>query len=76
MAALIEKMSHAPAKLYHLDAGYLAEGGPADLVVFDSNKMWTVESFVSKAANSPFVGENLPGVISYTICGGTIVYRA
>ncbi|MBD5505341.1 MAG: dihydroorotase [Lachnospiraceae bacterium] len=76
MAELIEKMSYAPAKLYHLDAGYLAEGGPADLVVFDSNKMWTVESFVSKAANSPFVGENLPGVISYTICGGRIVYRA
>lgn len=72
---LIGKMSFAPAKLYHLDAGYLKEGGPADLVVFDSKKEWVVENFASKAANSPFVGEKMPGVISYTICGGKIVYR-
>ena len=72
---LIGKMSLAPAKLYHLDAGYLTEGGPADLVVFDPKKEWMVESFASKAANSPFVGERMPGVISYTICGGKIVYR-
>ena len=71
---LIGKMSLAPAKLYHLDAGYLAEGGPADLVVFDPKRDWTVGKFVSKAANSPFVGEKMPGVISYTICGGKIVY--
>ncbi|MDE6214367.1 MAG: amidohydrolase family protein, partial [Lachnospiraceae bacterium] len=71
---LIGKMSLAPAKLYHLDAGYLAEGSPADLVVFDPKRDWTVGKFVSKAANSPFVGERMPGVISYTICGGKIVY--
>ena len=75
MTELIRKMSYAPAKLYHLDAGYLAEGGPADLVVFDPHKEWVVHTFASKAANSPFVGETMPGVISYTICGGRIVYR-
>ena len=75
MMELIGKMSLAPAKLYHLDAGYLAEGGPADLVVFDPKWEWTVKDFASKAANSPFVGESLPGVVSYTICGGKIVYR-
>lgn len=73
---LIDKMSLAPAKLYHLDAGYLKEGGPADLVVFDPKKEWVVESFASKAANSPFVGETMPGVVRYTICGGKIVYHA
>ncbi|MDE7246990.1 MAG: dihydroorotase [Lachnospiraceae bacterium] len=72
---LIGKMSLAPARLYHLDAGYLAEGGPADLTVFDPEKEWIVENFASKAVNSPFVGESLPGIISHTICGGKIVYR-
>lgn len=72
---LMEKMSLAPAKLYHLDAGYLKEGGPADLVVFDPKKEWVVKQFASKAANSPFVGGTMPGVVSYTICGGEIVYR-
>lgn len=75
MTELVEKMSFAPAKLYHLDAGYLAEGGPADLVVFDPKKEWVVKDFASKAANSPFVGETMPGVVGYTICGGKIVYR-
>lgn len=75
MPELIGKMSCAPARLYHLDAGYLAEGGPADLVVFDPAQEWKVESFASKASNSPFAGENLPGVIRYTVCAGRIVYH-
>ena len=75
MAELVRKMSLAPARLYHLDAGYVAEGGPADLVVFDPDKEWVVSKFVSKAENSPFVGETMPGVVTYTICAGEIVYR-
>lgn len=75
MMELMGKMSYAPARLYHLDTGYLAAGGPADLVIFDPDKVWTVDKFASKAANSPFVGERMPGVISYTICEGKVVYR-
>lgn len=48
MMELVEKMSLAPARLYHLDAGYLKEGGPADMTVFDPKKEWTVEGFASK----------------------------
>ena len=75
MMELIRKMSLAPARLYHLEAGYLKEGGPADLVVFDPKREWVVQDFASKSANSPFVGETMPGVVSHTICGGKIVYR-
>ncbi len=75
MMELLGKMSYAPASLYHLDTGYLAAGGPADLVIFDPDKAWTVYKFASKAANSPFVGERMPGVIAYTICEGKVVYR-
>lgn len=73
---LIRKMSCAPAKLYHLDAGYLAEGGPADLVVFDPDKEWVADTFVSKAANSPFIGETMTGMVTCTICGGEVVYHS
>lgn len=74
MKELLEKMSLNPAKLYHLDAGYVAEGGPADLVIFQPDKEWMVESFASKAVNSPFLGEKMPGAITCTICAGKIVY--
>ncbi len=75
MAELVRRMSCAPAELYRLDAGYIAEGGPADLVVFDPDREWVVKEFASRAVNSPFVGETMPGVIAYTICGGGIVYQ-
>lgn len=77
MKELMEKMSYAPAKLYCLDAGYLAEGGPADLVLLDRHAQWKAEAaqFASKACNSPFVGERMPGVITHTICAGKVVYQ-
>lgn len=75
MMELISRMSWQPAKFYHLDAGYLAKGGPADLVIFDSREKWKVEEFFSKSSNSPFVGEELPGTVHYTVCGGKVVYR-
>lgn len=74
MAELLSRMSWQPAGFYHLDAGYLSEGGPADMVIFDSKEQWKAEGFYSKSGNTPFAGELLPGTIYYTICGGQIVY--
>lgn len=75
LAELISKMSRQPAEFYRLDAGYLAEGGPADVVIFDKEEKWTAGEFVSRSQNSPFKGWELPGVVYYTICDGKIVYR-
>ncbi|MBW9299221.1 dihydroorotase [Lactococcus raffinolactis] len=77
LMALLEKMTSNPAQVLRLDAGYLAENGPADLVIFDAEAMREVaDDFASKASNSPFIGEQLQGVIAYTICDGEIVYQA
>ena len=73
--ALFERMSSAPAKLYGLKGGCIAEGKEADLVLFHPTKTWVVEKFASKSSNSPFIGETMPGVIYYTICDGKIVYQ-
>lgn len=74
--ALLEKMTSNPARVLDLDAGYLAENGPADLVIFDADVTREVaDDFASKASNSPFVGDQLQGVIAYTICDGEIVYQ-
>ena len=72
---LIEKMTINPATMYHLDCGYIAENGPADLVIF-TDKPHTYDSFVSKASNSPFLHSTLYGNIEYTICNGRIVYSS
>lgn len=72
---LMEKMSRNPARLYGFDYPGIVSGAPADLVIFDENEPWTVDTFVSKAVNSPFRGRTLQGKVRYTICKGEIVYR-
>ncbi len=65
-----------PADFYHLGAGRLEPGAPADLTIFDPEEEWVVPSeFASKSCNSPFIGERLPGVVHYTIVDGEVVYR-
>lgn len=76
MKKLLQLMSTNPAAMYHLDAGYLAEGGPADLVLIDTAAKETVDTFASKASNSPFVGWELTGKVMTTICKGEVVYQA
>ena len=71
---VLEKMTINPAKLYGLDAGYLAEGGPADLVIFDPRVMRTIDRFASKSENSPYRGATLYGEVVFTIAKGEIVY--
>ena len=73
---LVEKMSTLPSALYGFDAGYIAEGAPADIVLFDPHAKWIVGDFASKASNSPFTGSELCGVVKHTICGGEVVYSA
>lgn len=75
MKEVLAKMCYNPANLYHLDAGYLAEGGPADLILVDVDGEATVKDFASKSANSPFVGWRLSGVVETTICDGKVIYN-
>lgn len=73
---LLEKMTINPACLYELDTGYLAENGPADLVIFDptANRLVS-DRFASKSGNSPFVGDSMLGQVHYTIARGEVVYQ-
>ena len=75
MMQLLEKMTVNPAKLYNFDCGTLKEGAAADIVIFAPDEVRTVESFESKAENSPFLGAQLYGKVKYTICDGKVVYR-
>lgn len=75
MMELLEKMTSAPAGLYGFDCGDIAVGKPADIVIFDPDQIFTVDKFVSKSENSPFLGAMLYGKVRYTICDGKIVYE-
>ena len=70
-------MTVKPSNVFNLDSGEIKEGKAADLTVIDleDNVTITEDGFVSKASNSPFIGEELESDIFMTICDGKIVYE-
>jgi dihydroorotase len=56
--------------------GQLAEGGVADLCVFDPQAYWTVEpgALRSQGQHTPFSGYELPGRVRWTVVGGQVVW--
>ncbi|MEP7380034.1 MAG: dihydroorotase [Gemmatimonadota bacterium] len=76
-ASLIDRMSCAPARIFHLPGGMLRRGSVADITVFDPAVRWQVDpaTFLSKGRNSPYAGKALQGRATCTIVGGQIVYR-
>lgn len=77
LSKLIRLMSTAPAELLALRAGTLAEGAPADLVLFDPKEHWRVdaEHLHGKSRNAVFKDKELTGKVKMTVCGGKIVYQ-
>ena len=76
-ATLVDRMSCAPARIFHLPGGTLRRGSVADITVFDPAARWHVDpaSFLSKGRNTPYAGKALSGRATCTIVGGQIVYR-
>lgn len=76
MMQALRLMSANPAAMYHLNAGYLAAGGPADIVLIDAAAEVIPGEYASKASNTPFTGWRLKGRVVKTIAGGRVVYEA
>ena len=76
MPELIRLMSCNPARLLGLNAGSLAAGSPADIVLLSLDSETHYDSFNSRSSNSPFLGKMLPGRIAGTICRGSFVCRS
>jgi dihydroorotase len=76
LAALIEKLTLGPARVFGLDAGTLRAGAPADITVFDPDSTWTVapDELRSRGKNSPLMGRELRGRVSMTMVDGRIVH--
>lgn len=75
MSELLEKMTVNPAAMYHLDAGELKPGGPADIVLIDREASETAGNYLSRSSNTPFTGWKLKGVVRATICKGKVIYE-
>ena len=73
---LVALMSENPRRLFGLGGG-LEAGQPADIVLFDLARKYTVDpaSFLSKGKATPFEGCEVEGACVLTMVDGEIVYK-
>jgi len=75
---VVEKMCHAPARLFGVKArGFIESGYKADLVLVDMEQEWTVarKNIYYKCGWSPFEGETFHSKVSHTWVNGQLAYR-
>lgn len=73
---LVLKMSAKPAEIIGVSGGSLKTGIPADVIIFDPNREWTVTEadLVSKSKNSPFLGVKLTGKVETVWVNGILKF--
>ena len=73
---LIDALSTRPAKIFGLDAGTLAPGARADIVLIDPEEPWlaTKDCFVSRSKNTPFEDARFTGRAVSTYVAGERVH--
>lgn len=76
MLDLLARLTCAPARILGLEAGRLAKGAPADLVLFDPAARWTIDpdSFLGKCKNSPFEAYPVKGRVLRTVVDGRPIH--
>jgi dihydroorotase len=75
---LVDKMCHAPAICFGVqNRGFIREGFQADLVLFDPDSPFTVESsnILYKCGWSPFEGSTFQSKITHTFVNGNLVFE-
>jgi dihydroorotase len=74
---LVELFTIGPARILGLDRGTLAQGAPADVTIFSTDREWTydVNKSFSKSRNSPFDGKAFKGGPVATVVAGEVVWR-
>lgn len=73
----VARLTEGPAQVLGRSPATLRPGAPADIVVFDPEQMWTVDTarFVSRGKNSPLHGQQLKGQVMLTMVDGQIAFR-
>ncbi|GLQ35911.1 dihydroorotase [Amylibacter marinus] len=77
LPTLWRALSLNPAKLLGLDAGRLAIGAPADLILFDPDKPFVLDRTLlkSKSKNTPYDGRRMQGQVLRSYVAGQEIYR-
>ena len=73
----VDALTRRPARVLGREAGQLSVGQAADVVVFDPERPWKVESGAlrSQGKNTPFAGLEVLGRVTHTLVAGHVVFE-
>src|SRR4051812_17610103 len=73
---VLRRLTVNPARILGLEVGRLTPSAPADLVLFDPETPWQIdtERFRSKSKNAPFDGRPVQGRVEQTIVDGRTIF--
>jgi dihydroorotase len=74
----LQKITFNPAQIIASEAGCIAIGAPADLVLLKPDTLWdfSLEKMLSQGKNTPFAGWSFSGQVQRTFLAGRTVYQA
>lgn len=74
---ILKLMTVNPAKIAGVPAGEIKAGASADLVLFNPDESFTVdtEKLHGRSKNAVFKNDTLFGKVKYTFCAGKIIFR-
>jgi dihydroorotase len=73
---VLRRLTVNPARILGLGVGRLTPGAPADLVLFDPEASWRIdtERFRSKSKNAPFDDRPVQGRVEQTVVDGRTIF--
>ena len=76
-AQALVRITQTPAGILGIPAGNLQPGASADVVIYDPQIEWRVDSqaLVSQGKNTPFMHQPVTGKVTATITNGTLVFQ-
>ena len=77
LSEAVAKLTTNPAKILNLKKGQIKVGADADLTIIDPKKEWQFKSedIQSLSKNSPFIGWEFKGKVTWTIVDGRIEFE-
>ena len=78
LAKALARITSEPSRILGINAGRIAQGGSADICLFDPDRYWKVEpaALKSQGKNTPYTGIEVKGKVRYTLVEGQVVYEA
>jgi len=72
----VSSLAHGPSEILGLETGCLSVGAPADICIVKAKETWQIDekNWLSRGMNTPYLGHQMKGRVTYTLVNGRLVF--